>query len=775
MPSHTLIRHRVPLLIAVGILTVGLAVAGAGIGFDFSPQALYAGSGDLIERTEAVKGVFGHSDAVLLVVLESVAGEDVLAPEALTWAADLARAAEQVSDVVEAEALPTLELPSADGGLPGPRGAHPLLERLPAGTQDSQKVRAALRRFPLLEGVFVSRDRRAAAVMIFLDPDARQVSRMREVLAAIETRLARQPPPAGYRARLSGLPAIRTDVVASLEREQVERLPLACIVVFVVLVLVFRRVSGTLLPLAAVVAGMAWAAGAFALTDQSLNLVSNILPVFLFTIGMANAVHVVNRYAEECQRTPGERDGAATRTVAHMSLACLLTYLTTAIGFLSLAAARSEVLQDVGVQTALGLVTLYVSTMLVLGSLLSRFEPPRRPAAQGDATPSAARLVVATGRAVARHPRFVLVVSLALVAAALAAATRLRVDCRATETYDADHPMSRSLRLVEAKLGGVLAVDVSLAGSEPGALLDPRTQGRVAAFARFAAGQPDVLRVRSHVDYHAQVLQRLPEDLRSRPESIAAAHAACSLLGRSLHYERFLTKDAQRARVLLRVADVGSRRLLALFAALEGKLAELFPDGAVPRAELTGDAVVFARAMDGFIRDILASLLGAAVVIFGVIALLFRSLRYGLISILPNLTPLLVTAGYMRVRGYALDASNVIVFAISLGVAVDNTIHFLARFREELRPGADVLLAIERSLRGAGRAMVLTSLLLVLGLATLHVSEFVPTRRFAELTSITMVAALVGDLCLLPACLVLLGRRWPPRAVEPGRDRIREG
>ena len=141
------------------------------------------------------------------------------------------------------------------------------------------------------------------------------------------------------------------------------------------------------------------------------------------------------------------------------------------------------------------------------------------------------------------------------------------------------------------------------------------------------------------------------------------------------------------------------------------------------------------------------------------IALLFRSARLGLISMIPNLTPLAITLGYVAWRGYPLSAQNVIVFAIGLGVAVDNTIHFLARFREEAKSGDPLPRAIQRAFQGSGRAIVLTSLLIILGLAVLHTSDFLPTRRFAELTSVTMAAALLGDLCLLPACLALFGRR----------------
>ena len=162
--------------------------------------------------------------------------------------------------------------------------------------------------------------------------------------------------------------------------------------------------------------------------------------------------------------------------------------------------------------------------------------------------------------------------------------------------------------------------------------------------------------------------------------------------------------------------------------------------------------------MDAFVRDLFYSLFAASGVIFLIITVLFRSLRVGLISSVPNMFPLVMTLGYMHLRGYELTAGNVIVFAISLGIAVDDTIHFLARYRDE-RKRSEPLQAVQNTLHSSGRAIVLTSVLVVSGLSVLVFSDFVPTRRFAELTAITMCSALPGDVILLPALLNLFSVR----------------
>jgi predicted RND superfamily exporter protein len=287
-----------------------------------------------------------------------------------------------------------------------------------------------------------------------------------------------------------------------------------------------------------------------------------------------------------------------------------------------------------------------------------------------------------------------------------------------------------------------------------------------------------VLFARSYVDFHdalgAELTARAPraaadqetdEELSRRLER---STWVVERVGDSMNYRSFMTGDGRHARILLKVRDLGTHRLRALDERLAAELAATFPPGSRLTASLTGDAYVNTVAMNGVIHDLRSSLLSAAAVIFAIIAIGFRSLRIGLISAIPNVTPLLCTLGYMGWRGYDMNVGNVIVFTISLGIAVDDTVHYLARFREQMAKTHDPLQAVQYAYQTTGRAMLIVTLLIVGGLAVLLFSEFVPTRRFAELTSVTMVAALLGDLFILPACLLVFwGRRdFAPPAGE---------
>lgn len=761
-----LIRRRGMWLAIVALLTAGAAWLAVGIQFDFSPQAVLEGDDDIVQYCEQFKATFGSADAVVLVVFEATGEADVMTAEALTWQAAMARKLAELDMVERVDSLAELQMPTFSLIPPLVR-LKSVVTTLPADAKAEASLRQAVANLPMIEGALLSRDGRLATLAVHLDPARGDINSLRDAVEQINVALANPILPLGYAVHLTGIPVLRVDIVESLQADLVWLLPLAAVGFAIVLTGVFRRLVGVLLPLLAVGAALAWTTAGIVLAGESLNIVSNVLPILMFVIGMANCVHIVNRYAQDSTRDT-TRQAAAKTTMSHMAMACLLTSVTTAIGFGSLLAARSNVLQALGWQAMVGIAMLYVCTIVMFSAMLSWFRPPVSTGRSGKPG-LIARVVATSGHAVARRPWPVLLGSVAMIAACLLLARNIPINSYVIETYDEDNPNIRTLRLVENRLAGILPLGISLQADNAQTLLEPDTFRKIADVQNFAATNDLVLLARSYVDLHCQIHARLagqtgrkmilppPGDAgRSR---ILLSSKIIHSLGPAAGYDTFVSPDGRRARIMLRLRDGGTRRELALINDLQTRLSEVFPPGCGIETRLTDDVYLHAHAMDSFVRDMLRSLLGASIVIFVVIAVLFRSARLGAIAILPNLTPLVVTLGYMAVRGYEMNAGNVIVFAISLGIAVDGTIHFLARFREEIKAGDGPAKAIYRSYISTGRAIVMTSVLIVAGLSVLLLSQFLPSRRFAELTGVTMLGALVGDLLLLPACLMLFWKR----------------
>jgi predicted RND superfamily exporter protein len=757
-----------PFVLAAVLALAGLAAAIApGMRFDFTPQALYAGGDDLVARGEAFKETFGYDDATVLLVLEAPDGRSTLEAAPLVWQRDLAVALGDTDRFESVLSLPTVPLPVVVGTRPVEVELHRLLPPGKVRKRDLTGVRDALEASDRLRRRFLSADGRLAAVYVTLWPGERSLEAMRAGVQDLEEAIAASPPPDGYRAALTGLPALRAGIVEDLQSEQQRLMPVTGVLFLVILGLLFRSAVWATLPLVAVGIGLAWTVGVIVLSGQPFNLITNILPLLLLILGTTNAVHIVSRYGEELYRTSGDRRAAAHSAMTHLGFACLLTTLTTAAGFGSLALSRTEVLRELAWQAAAGMGLIYVATISVLGATMWRFRGPfgYRSEEKIAAEPFFQRELHVLADVVVARPKLAICLSVLLIVGALFCARDVQVSSRMVEMYDPEHPARALVQQVEDHLGGFVSLDIALRATgaapgdgEPGTFLEPDVLARAQELERFAAGQSLVLSTESYAVFVDAVRRYAFDeeevDARQLREVFAVLEPVASEIGLS----SFLSGDRTRARVKLRIRDLGTHETLRLLERLEVESARIFPPGGPVEVSFTGDGTINARAMDAFIRDLFGSLLLASGLIFVLMSVLLRSPRAGLVAALPNLTPLVLTLGYMGLRGFEMNAGNAIVFVISLGVAVDDTVHFLARVYEDLQDGHSLKHAVHMGITGAGRAMVITTILLIAGLAVLLTSDFIPNRRFAELTSLTMVSALVGDLILLPACIKVFWR-----------------
>lgn len=758
----------------VGALLLSAGCCGwlaAHLDFDFSPQAIYRSNDDLVQYAEEFKRTFGYDEAVILVVLEATGERDVFDARALEWQAEIAPELKRIPGVQKVESLATLEIPRPT--LTG-IAVYPVVTSLPVDDAKASQIRSLLTGQPLVRGGMLSDDNRVAAIPVFLEPAGRKIAEMEAAVDAVKGAISQRPPPAEYRVRFTGLPVLRVEVVEDLRSDLLRLMPLSGLVYLLVLGLMFRRASGALLPLAAVGIGVLWTLATFTATGESLNVVSNVLPVLLVIIGVSSSVQIVSCYSEENARDPSDRKASVIRTIAGIAPACLLAAVTTAVGFVSLCTAHSVLLQRFGWQAAIGVGYQYVATLITLAALFPFFAAPKFADPHVERPGPFARFVGATGAAVGRHPWRAFLAALLVGAGAVWAGSGVQINSYAIlETFSADHESVQTVRFVEEQLAGVMPMEISLTADRPGRFFEPEVFHKILAVEDGARNLPGVLAVQSYADLFLQVLSHWPGRRASetRVQLVPPGSAGEKRLQRTagfaarfagaFHYDSYVSADGQRARIRLRLREIGTKRTLALIDELEARLQKEFPADGPIEARLTGEGYINARALTTLIRDLYYSLLTASLVIFGLIAIEFRSLRAGMIAALPNLTPLAVTLGYMGLRGYDLNVGNVIVFTICLGLADDNSIHFLYRFREELHETNDVVAAIRQAFLSTGRAIVATSVILLMGMLVLLFSNFVPTRRFAELTSVTILANLLGVLLLLPACLVLFWKTAP--------------
>jgi hydrophobe/amphiphile efflux-3 (HAE3) family protein len=766
-----------PVMITGGLLC-GLALFY--LDFDFSPKQFFGTRPELAEFREEFSEVFGREDNLTVV---SISGDDIFDPAVLSTIRNVTLEARQLDSVVRAESIATFQIPRSGG--PGTLATDPILDQTlkqqsdgtatPVDPSQADELKDVAMQEPLVKNRLIDAQGDAAAILVWLDRDLHQVSKMKPVVQSISDMLDAHPLPDGYDYRVGGIPSLRVDIVDGLRNEQITFLPLTGVVFLILLFYLFRRPAGVIVPVAVVVMAVFVTIALMVFTGYSMNVVNNVLPIVIFVIGIADSIHMVTRHAEEVQQGASHRE-AIRRMVEETGFACLMTSTTTAVGFISLLAASTDMLRNFGWQAAMGVMVAYLFTILFLPAAISYLKPvdrvPTSPERNDNSDDSGSGyleswLMTLADRLLDR-PVTVVACSLAIGAGFAYAASFVVIDTKLLTIYEKGHPTYETTKSLEQKFGGFLPLEISLKSTEKDRFKDPAMFKKIDELQSFAAERSPVLSTQSLVDFHQSARAALlgtPDAREQLPENRAQVEQLQVLIEGSpddpTGVYQFVTRDFAHARVLLRVGDVGARRTMALAETLKEKLRELFGPADNIEYRITGDAYVASVTLDVFIRDLFYSLFFAAIIIFFLMAGLFRSIRIGLISMIPNTLPLVCTFGYMGMQGINLNSTTVIIFAIGLGLAVDDTIHVLARFREEIGRHDSPRQAIRQTYFGAGRAIVLTSVLLLLGLSVLQFSSFVPTVQFATLTSVTILGAILGDLLLLPPLLLLLHRYDP--------------
>ncbi len=733
------------------------------LGFDFTPQQLFRSTTDAADYRETFAERFGREDNLVFLVVEA---DDVFRPDVLEFARDLTARLRDQGIVDAADSLATMELPRP-GDSPGVLATESLIPRHgPVSSADAERLRTLARQEPLVRGQLVSESEKLTAVLIWIDDGVQDITMLDDAIAAFEREKDAVGVPEGVQTSLGGVPFLRVQIVEELKQQQLTFVPGTALAYFLILLFLFWRPLGVLGPLGVVGIAVLLVVALMVATGSSINIINNILPTLIFIICVSDSIHMLVRDAEETEAGLGRADSVKAM-IRSTGAACLLTSTTTAVGFFSLGAADTEILQQFGWQAGCGVMFGYVVTIFFLPALAAHMRPVQRRGVGGSAAdarpPVLERWLDRVGNLVLDWPKSFIVGGLTIACIAGYFGERVVIDTVLLEVYEEGHPAYDSTMRLEAELSGILPVEISLEANDVDAFKDPELFAKMNAIQRFAERDEVVLSSQSIVDFHQAARAALladPEQRSVMPDSRDQVEQLHLLIAGSpddrTGPNRFITPDFRNARILLRVRDAGAREQLRLGGELEVELEELFAGTGVT-TRITGDAYVASAALDSFIRDLFVSLLLAMVIIFGMMTLVFRSLTIGLISIVPNVIPLVLTFGYMGIAGIDLNTTTVIIFAISLGLAVDDTIHFLARFQEELgRHPTDVRAAVLGAYNGAGRAIMLTSVMLLIGLLVLLFSDFVPTQYFATLTAITIFGAILGDLLILPPILYLV-------------------
>lgn len=618
------------------------------------------------------------------------------------------------------------------------------------GGEDAEALEEEMTTTPFYEGLFLSPNHEVAGLMLELGP---KESPKQNVEFAQKIDDAVKPlRDYGFRVEVIGDPIFGTIIDKLTQGESLRMFPIACAASLLVLIWLLRSIRATGVVLACGASTLVLTLGGMIATGHTFNMVTISLPLILWVLAIANCIHIVSRYQHNVAELNAPGD-AARKTLFELRFGCTLSALTTAFGFLSLFVADVSSVRELGMYTAMGMIISLIVNLTLAPSLLVAWKVSAPPRPHEITRRGLDRL----GNVLIRHPIPVLVVCAAFIAAATYYATKVRANPDDLEFLPDNHPVAMSYKWVAENLTGLYTLEIVV--DTPDGWVNPEYWPYVQELTRRLEDQDIVARVYSPLDFLKKINQwdndfdpayyRLPD---SQEDAQRLLDQMTDQDRRQL--DRFIAEQGHEIRVSALITSMNSEYFDKVIKVARTAIADFPPS---MHGVLTGMAVRMHQFKFGLLQTQITSYSVAFLLVFASIWVGLRSFRMTVLSIIPNIIPLLAVFTAMGALGIRLDVATVMVSSISLGIAVDDTVHFLVGYRRHRSMGDRNFAAIGTTLTHVGPALIVTTITACIGFFTLTISAFIPIANFGLLAGIAMFAALLADLLLLPSILALAG------------------
>ncbi len=729
---------RALVLLTIVSITAIAAVGASRLRFDNSVEVWFAENDVAVQTYRELNDAF-ETQAVLAV---GAFAPDVLTSDSLAAIDRVTSAVESLPSVQRVRSITNVRVATSTGS-----------DLVIARALDGLSPRA-IREHPLLSNKLVAEDSGSALIVVTVRWQRRgDQQEIRDLVDGVQSILHEESRRSSLTWRVAGNPRIDVAFSEYSERDLLVFGPLLLAAVVLITLALFRRFSLALLPLAVVAIANIWTFGLMGALGWTLNAVSTGVVILILAVGVADSIHVISEY-QATLRELDDRGEAIAEALRHLFMPCLFTSVTTAAGMLSLLVSDLVPVQQFGVAAAVGVMVAFLLTLTLVPALLGWLPPPR------SASPSSGRTGRLIDRLAAPSPsssRVVALVFVALVGVSTWATATLRVQSgNPLEFFLPDDPVREDASAIDDALGGTSALEVLVRGSD-GALLEPDALDRVARLQRLIDSTDGVSWSLSYVDLLIDVQQKM-SGRGGLPESQAAASQLALMLEGEEDFGAYVQSDYALGRVTHAVRLSRSAPLIARLPGLQRQI-ETELNTPTLRFELTGVMKLIAATERYLVESQSRGFAIALLVVTLMLMLLLRSWRLGLLSMIPNCGPVLIGLGGMSAVGIPLDPGTVMVGSICLGLVVDDSAHFLTRLRRELRAGADLEAAISGAMHGTARALISTTVVLTVGFGLFALASFAPNRNFGLISAAIVMLALVADLVVLPAILVLIRPR----------------
>ncbi|MEY4969224.1 MAG: hypothetical protein RLZZ261_995 [Bacteroidota bacterium] len=660
--------------------------------------------------------------------------------------------------------------------------AHPIFDGRIDTRAEAETLKAELNELPVYHGLMNSHDGNTQLMAVRISDTANYSKLFFPMIDRITAEAKKFERRTGIDVQISGVPYLRMVNARSIKSEINLFLGLTAVVTLIIMFAMMRSTRAALIALAVVGVGVVGSFGVLGALGYKLTLFSALIPPLLIVIVVPNCIFFINKYHQEYARDQ-DVDAAVQHTVKKIGGVALLTNLTTALGFSTFTLTSSDALVHFGVAATINIIVVYILSISILPVLYSWLPAPRPQHYKHLDQKWLSEGVAWLERVAQYHRKWVYVGALSLAAAGAIGMLRMQTTGNITTDINPSDPLVQQMRFFEQELGGVIPLEVVLDTREAGGVNSSAVLRQVEEFQRSLDTLPNMSRSLSVVDFMKFGRQAfyggLPEfyELPSASErrQIAALLPSGAADANAALTSGLVSKDGRRMRITVQVRDLPRPEMVKVVKAIQHNADQIFDREKVD-VSFSGAGLIFLRSTEYLIDNLIMSLIFAVVVISLLMAGLFRSWRMMVVAILPNLLPLIMTAGIMGWFGIPVKPSTVLIFSIAFGISVDDTLHLLSRYRQELLVnGGNIGKAALIAIRESGVSMFYTSVVLFAGFMIFLASNFGGTQALGLLVSITLGFAMFSNLLLLPSLLMSLDRVMSAKEQEKSLAELSEG
>jgi uncharacterized protein len=767
--AHIILRYRLYLMIAIAVITAFMAYQAQFIKWSYSLANIVPDSDEEMGYFQSFKETFGEDGNVMVIGVQDSAIFTVEHFHHFRYLIDEITRQEGVTGVMGLPNLQVLQKNEQKRTF----DVVPLFKEIPDDQSTLDSLLAFASRQKFYSGQLINPKTGATLVLVTLDKEIINSKKRDRVVMDVVFAVEQFEEKTNLDLHIAGLPYVRTINTTKVKAELNLFLMLSILITGIILFLFFRSFKAVIFPLIIIGIIVVWVLGTLALFGFEITLLSGLIPPIIVVIGIPNSVYMLNKYHHEYQEH-GDQMKALSRIIRKIGVVTFITNVTTAIGFFVLISTNIKVLMEFGLVAGLNILATFVVSIILIPSVFSYVKPPSAKHLKHLKFRIVDAVLTGLDFTVHRHPIMIFSTTIGIIIISFFGVMQIEAVSYMVDDIPEKSELKKDLRFFEEHFSGVMPLEVVVdTGQKKGIqnLANLRKINQLELFldSLVFISQPisPVSMVKASRQAYYNNLPAYYDLPDNRDRAFILRYLQDSEQNKELA-KAFVDSTGQTIRISLKMADIGSARMDSLINhAIKPKMDSLFT-GTNLTGRVTGSTLIFIKGNRFLIENLITSMIIAFFVIAIIMGALFRNWKMIVISIIPNLIPLIITAGIMGFFGIPLKPSTALIFSIAFGISVDDSIHFLAKYRQELFANKfDVSVAVSKSLRETGSSMIYTSIILFFGFVIFAASEFGGTVALGKLTSITLLFAMLSNLVVLPALLIQFDSGKRDKSIHP--------